>query len=116
MYYLFNLSGHSVPPTNNKFDVIVNRDYPNIPPFPEAIRRQAVKLVDSLPQDVLERGDFEVILPGMTPLAAAVIAVIESRRGALPCIRFAVKQPDGTYRLSGRIDLQQIRAEGQSGK
>ncbi|SMB96736.1 hypothetical protein SAMN00808754_1621 [Thermanaeromonas toyohensis ToBE] len=112
--YLFNLSGHSVPAKNERYDVIINRDYPTIPPVPRAIRKQAIELVDSLPRDVLERGDFEVILPGMTPLAAAVIAVLDNRCGALPCIRFAVKQADGTYRLSGPINLQRIRTEGQS--
>lgn len=114
--YLFNLSGHTPPKGSEEFDVIVNRDIPNIAPTPEAVARQAFELVDSLPQEALREGGFEVILPGMTPLAAAVLAVIHGRYGQFPAIRFAVRQADGTFRLSGRIDLQQVRMDGRAGR
>ncbi|MGI9951262.1 CRISPR-associated protein Csx15 [Moorellaceae bacterium AZ2] len=112
--YLFNLSGHTPPRGSEEFDVIVNRDIPNIPPVPEAVARQAFELVNSLPQDVVREGGFEIILPGMTPLAAAVLAVIHSRYGQFPSIRFAVRQSDGTFKLSGRIDLQGLRLESSA--
>jgi len=114
--YLFNLSGHTPPKGSEEFDVIINRDIPNIPPTPEAIARQAFELVESLPQEVLRQGGFEVILPGMTPLAGATLAVIHGRYGQFPAIRFAVRQSDGTFKLSGRIDLQEIRMGGRAGR
>ncbi|MGI9862720.1 CRISPR-associated protein Csx15 [Moorella naiadis] len=106
---LFNLSGHTPPGGSEIYEQIVNITIPNIPVTNEGITNFAKKILKTLPQYTMEKGEFEVILPGMTPLAAVVLAMLHGQYGQFPIIRFAVRQPNGTFKLSEPLDLQEVR-------
>lgn len=103
---LFNLSGHPAPMGSPEDTVTV--PVPNVVMAPDKISEAATVLVDTLPEDVVARGQYEVILPGMTPLAAAVLAVLHGRTGCFPMIRFSSRR-DGGFVLSEPLDLQNLR-------
>jgi hypothetical protein len=106
---LFNLSGHTPPEGSEIYEQIINVTIPNIPVNNESIVGYAKKIIKTLPKYNLERGDFEVLLPGMTPLAAVILAMIHGKYGQFPIIRYGVRQPNGTFKLSEALDLQEVR-------
>lgn len=103
---LFNLSGHPAP-VGSPEDVITLA-IPNVVMSPEKIAEAAKALVDQLPEDIVARGQYEVLLPGMAPLAAAVLAVLHGRSGFFPAIRFSVRRDEG-FVISEPLDLQDLR-------
>ncbi len=113
---LFNLSGHTPPDGSNIYDQIYNVTIPNISLEAKSIIFFAKKALSTLPQEILERGDFEIILPGMTPLAATVLAMIHGQYGQFPIIRYALKAEGGMFKLSEPIDLQEVRVKARGGR
>lgn len=103
---LFNLSGHPAPIGSPEGTITI--PIPNVTMTPEKIAEAAEALVDQLPDDIVTRGQYEVMLPGMTPLAAAVLAVLHGRTGCFPVIRFSVRR-NGGFVLSEPLDLQNLR-------
>lgn len=111
---LVNLSGHPAPRGSEGFEVF---DVPvaNVPVSAEGIAAAATDLVGGVlatHREEVMRREFQVILPGMTPLAAAVLAQLHGVAGHFPAIRFAVKGETG-FRLSEPMDLQALRTSAR---
>lgn len=112
---LINMSGHPAPKGAERFDRVIDIPVPKASLTPEGVQNAAEDLVaraEAAAGDDFRAGRFELLLPGLTPLTAAVLAVVHGRVGYLPVIRYAVHEdgPDGrVYFLGGPIDLHALR-------
>lgn len=106
--YLLNLSGHPVPQCEYEFEQVVNVPITNVDMSVDGIQRAAFDIVAQLPLQQVMTGQCEIILPGLTPLAAAVLAILHGISGIFLPIRFAVRTENG-FTLSDRLDLFQLR-------
>lgn len=111
---LVNLSGHPAPRGSEAFAVC---DVPvaNVPVSARGVAAAATDLLGKVlaaHREEVMRGEYQVLLPGMTPLAAAVLALLHGVAGHFPAIRFAVKGETG-FRLSEPMDLQALRTSAR---
>ncbi len=105
---LFNLSGHPTPPGAEELEVI-SLPSPNVELTPASIQQAALETVKSLPLDVVATGNYEVMLPGLTPLAIALMVVLHGVSGHFPRVRFAVRGEQGFKLHEESWDLMALR-------
>lgn len=68
------------------------------------------KLIKFLGELIPPDGDqVQVVLPGLSPLAALVIAAIHGMTGSFPVVVPMIRQADGSFLPGEGWDLQQIR-------
>jgi len=60
-------------------------------------------------QDAVRRGKVEVILPGLAPAAAVVLAAVHGLAGHFVSIRWYIRNPDGSWSVSNSLALQPVR-------
>lgn len=116
---LFNLSGH---PLSEKaeaefkqtgINTIVNVEIPTIDYTPSSVVNSAVEIAKEMCKKALKQlltGDFLIILPGYTPLAATLISIIHGIAGHFPNITFLARK-DSVFMPAGNINLQALRTE-----
>lgn len=111
------MSGHPAPKgATEEFETVVDVPVPNAPFTSRGIATTAGALVaeaEKASGGAVAWGDFEVMLPGLTPLAAAVLACLHGKSGAFPSVRFAVRT-DGGFVLSDPLDLFTLRLSARA--
>ncbi len=116
---LLNFSGHPAPrgTDKDKMDVI---DLPPVitNPLPIEVNKSVQTLVDEACNDekvreAIVRGEYQVLLPGYSPLAAALISELAGRTGRLPTVRWGVRRRDKYY-LSPPCRLQANRTAARA--
>lgn len=113
---LFNLSGHPVPAGADEFEVLDAGVVPNVDMTDsQSIPTAATEIVSQLPKDVLSKGNFTVVLPGLTPLAVAIVTVLHGVSGGFNFrVAYSVREQDGAFRLIDQpLDLFQIRLDSR---
>jgi hypothetical protein len=104
-----NLSGHPI--TDASVEVIEGPVVGNVKmDDPSSVEDAANKLA----QVAAQHEGVPVVLPGMAPLAAAVLAKIHGRTGSFPTIRWAVRV-DGAFVFTEAavLDLHTVRTEAR---
>jgi hypothetical protein len=122
---LLNFLGHPVPgpkPLHKlMWKKIVTVPVPTIYMAPEIAHNQVVERAGQMVREILQdpevraalsRGEYEVILPGLTPLSVTLIAILHGLTGHFPRIRFSIRT-EGGYVLSEQLDLQVIRIQAR---
>ena len=117
---LINCSGHPAPMIDvdgNDIDLdVVDIDVPNLDipnaSFQDVAHDLMNDILDNVDKDVLMRGNFQVMLPGLTPLAVSLLTLLHGFIGHFPSVRSSVRV-DGGFRLSDPIDLFQVRLDGR---
>ena len=110
-----NLSGHPVPWSKNSPLVGVNLDLGD----PELLVDQLQLALEIMPADFYSRlrsGETVVVaLPGMTPAAAAVLAILHGLTGHWPQVRWAVRGADGfEWPEQCVLDLDAVRLDART--
>ena len=111
--YLINFSGHPIKGADADPLVGVNLPLNDGDQLVAAIQRE----VRALPMfNELAAGQIaEIVLPGMAPAAAAVLAVWQGAFGSLPTIRYMVRGKEGFTFLPGTIiDLAVVRTAART--
>lgn len=115
---LFNMSGH--PLANGMLKKVKNYTVVDIP-IPNVDLSTPKKLVNSIIQLMapmfeytreLKTGEYEILFPGMSPLAIAVLTTLHGLSGHFPTFRWTYRTEDG-FALSDKMDLQKIRLEAR---
>lgn len=114
---LLNFSGHPAPRGSEEMNVY---DIPPViaNPMPAEVNKKVQELVEHACEngkvkEAVERGEYQVLLPGYSPLAAALISELAGRTGRLPTIRWAVRRRDKYY-LSPPCRLQANRTAARA--
>lgn len=109
---LLNFSGHPAPRGSEQMDVV---DFPPVisNPTPAEINKKAQELAslackNKKIQEAVLRGEYHILLPGYSPLAAALISELAGRTGRLPTVRWGMRRRDKYY-LSPPCCLQATR-------
>lgn len=118
---LFNISGHPLP-ENPKGYVTVDIQVPTADlSTPEKVI-DLVKTLLALPYkdhlDPLMKGEYEVVLPGMSIVAAVSIAILHGIGGHFPTLRWTYPDPTekGKFKLSKPFDLQKLRIDSREAR
>jgi len=121
---LLNFSGHPAPRGTEDMEVI---DIPLViaNPLPSEVSAKARAVVDMACKDekvreCIARGEYQVLLPGYSPLAAALISELAGRTGRLPTVRWAIRRKDKYYisppcRLQANRTAARVRRAINSG-
>ncbi|MGB9886491.1 MAG: CRISPR-associated protein Csx15 [Moorellales bacterium] len=113
MLYLINFSGHPAPRGAEGFLVVdVPSPSKSAPLVPE-VAAAALEMLGRTEEDpaaaeALRRGEAQLILPGYSPLATALVAAAAGRMGRLPSVRWGIRRRN-SYVLSAPLDLQGLR-------
>jgi hypothetical protein len=109
---LLNFSGHPAPRGTEEMDVV---DIPPViaNPTPAEINKKVQALVDQVCEDknvkeAIARGEYQVLLPGYSPLATALMAELAGRTGRLPTVRWGIRRREKFY-ISSPCQLQAQR-------
>ncbi|RJO60693.1 MAG: hypothetical protein C4542_08465 [Dehalococcoidia bacterium] len=108
---LINFSGHPVPIRGAEKVSIVEIDLPVVSPTTGAILTAARRMFDEAEERVAEaiaRGEYQMLLPGYAPLAAALITESAGRSGRLPAVRWTIRRGN-KYVCTPPLNLQAAR-------
>lgn len=111
---IFNASGHPIA-SSDTVEVVDSVAIPNIDlGNPQAVIDAAMEIAEEAGLHVLE-GCY-IALPGMSVLAAAVLAAIHGKAGQFPKIAYAVRGDDGVFRFGAgqEIDLWRVRMDARA--
>jgi len=120
---LFNLSGHTLPEVSlkqleKKYE-IKDIEIPTLDlSTPEKAIKGAKSILNKIYTDYsteVQRGDYEVILPGMSILTIISLTILHGISGHFPKIRYIYKTDDG-FRVSERLDLQNLRIKARDSR
>lgn len=111
-----NFSGHPVV----GFDIapLVGVNLP-VEADPAPLQAAIRKMLEGLTCDAeLKAGaPAEIILPGMAPAAAVLLAEWHGRYGSFPTIRWSVRGPSGfAWPETAKADLQALRLDARTGR
>jgi len=108
---LFNYSGHPLP-SEPKGYLIKNFE------IPTADLNTPKKVVDTVTsllkpayeeyKDEILKGQYEIVLPGMSVLSTSFLVVLHGLSGHFPTIRY-IYRIDSGFKLSEPFDLQKVR-------
>jgi hypothetical protein len=117
--YLVNFSGHPAPHGAEIFPV-VEISPPKAAPVAPEVAAAALKMLAQIEEDpavaeALRRGEVQLVLPGYSPLATALVAAAAGRMGRLPSVRWGIRRRN-KYVLSAPLDLQEIRNGARAGR
>lgn len=114
---LLNFSGHPAPKGADEMEII---DFPPViaNPMPKDVNEKVKDLVDKACQSekirqAIETGEYQILLPGYSPLTAALISELAGRSGRLPTVRWAVRRRDKYY-ISPPCRLQANRTAARA--
>jgi hypothetical protein len=119
MKYLINMSGHPLSDiakktAKNNFDSIIDIPVPNVELSSTNINKfvddnmELMKKNKTLSKAIMTL-DYAVILPGMTPIATAILSALHGASGNFPKIAFLKKNSEGIFDFGEIIDIQEIR-------
>lgn len=109
---LLNFSGHPAPRGIEGL-CVVEVEIPSVTPTPPGVTGAARQMFDeagSRPEvaEAVSRGEYQMMLPGYAPLAAALITESAGRTGRLPTVRWTVRRRS-KYICTPPVDLQAAR-------
>jgi hypothetical protein len=112
-----NFSGH--PAKGFKIDPLVGVNLPmnGVEELLKAVKGCLDSLPEEVKQSLYEGAKAEIILPGMAPATALLLAEYHGRFGNFPIIRWAIRDTDGfVWPVQAMGDLQSIRQEARTAR
>lgn len=118
--YLVNFSGHPAPRGAESFAVVEAALPSKSAPVAPEVAAAALEMLAQIEKnpavaEALRRGEAQLVLPGYSPLATALVAAAAGRMGRLPSVRWGIRRRN-KYVLSAPLDLQELRNGARAGR